>query len=296
LKKLRVKKKISFWLNELLFVGPIFLVFIIIKIWPLFLEIYYSFLDWNGVSDIKEWVGFANYLKLWTDSSFTNSLIFTAKYMVVVVIASNVIAFSLAYALSKPLRARNLMRAGFFLPYTLGGLVLGYIWSFIFTIVFPKIGELTGIGIFSLPWIGSSTMGFWALAVVETWRFMGYLMLLYIAGLTTVPAECIEAATVDGAGKLRILRNITLPLIMPTITRCTFLSILTASRIFEINLALTNGGPYRSTEALVFNIYQTAFKQTEMGYGSAKALIYLLIIVIISLVQVYFTSKKEVEL
>lgn len=289
------RRKLAYWGNELLFVGPIFIAFLVVKIIPLFMTAGYALTEWNGISTVIEFCGMDNFARLFQDGQFWSSMWFTIRFSVLTVLVSNVLGFFLAYALSKPIKFRNLMRAGFYLPNTLGGLVLGFVWNFVFLSVFPKVFDVTKIPFFGLAWTGTPATSFWAMVIVQSWVLSGYLMLLYIAGLSTVPADCVESATIDGARPRQILWHVTVPLIMPTVTRCLFLSILTSMRVYEINLALTEGGPFRSSESITMNVYNSAFVDNLLGYGSAKAFMFILVVVLISGLQVWFTSRKEVQ-
>jgi len=289
-------KRANYWVNELLFVGPILLFFMIAKGIPSVTGLWYSFTDWNGISSDYNILGLANFNTLMADSQFWQSAWFTLRFAVCVVILTNVIGFTLAYILTKRLHLSNFFRAGFYLPNIIGGLVLGYIWQFIFTKVFAYFGKITGITFFNMLWLGTPATSFWAMVIVEAWRTAGYLMLIYIAGFTALPGECIESARIDGAGEGALLFRIKIPLMMTSFTRCIFLSILNAFRVYDLNLALTQGGPYLSSESLSMNVYNTAFIHNHAGYGAAKALVFLIMIVAISQIQVYFTSRQEVEL
>ena len=289
------KKKYLFLLNEILFVGPIFIIFIIIKIIPLFFSVTYSLTDWNGISSKAIFSGLDNYARLISDHQYWESLSFTLRFAVLTVFIANILGFSLAYFLSKPVLGRNVMRAAFYIPNTLGGLVLGFIWKFIFLSGFAYIFKETGFKIFS-GWLGTSTTSFWAMIWVQAWVLSGFLMLLYISGLSVIPNENIESALIDGANGLRIIRHIILPLLMPTITRCLFISFLNCMRVYDLNLGLTDGNPFRSSETVTYNMYVTAFSDNKMGYGCAKALIFIIIVVAISNIQAQLTSKKEVDL
>ncbi|MFF2889863.1 carbohydrate ABC transporter permease [Paenibacillus sp. NPDC057967] len=284
-------------MQQSVFLGPALLVYAIIMILPFLLGIYYSFSDWNGVSSQINGVGLQNYKTILTDDpDFGRSLWFTARFTVTVVLLSNVIGFLIAYVLSKPLKSRNVLRTIFFMPNVLGGLLLGFIWQFIFTRSFSAIGQATDIGFFNLFWLGTESTAFWGLVIVSVWQGAGYLMVIYIAGLTNVPSDLMEAATIDGASGLQVLRHIVLPLIMPAVTICLFLSISWAFKSFDLNFSLTQGGPYKSTESVAMNIYYEAFKSNRYGLGTAKAVIFFIIVTIITMIQVSITKKKEVEM
>lgn len=290
------KKALSFFGNEVLFLGVILIIFTIIKIVPFINSFIYSFTDWNGVSAKLNFTGLDNFKLMAKDAQFWSSMWFTAKMSLAILVGENLLGFILAYFLTKPLRARNIIRAGFYLPNVLGGLILGFIWRFIFVKIVPAIGKATGLSLFKLVWLGTPATAFWALVIVSIWSHLGYYMLLYVAGFTSIPGDCVESARMDGASNLKILFKVKLPLLMPTITRCLFLSVTTSFRVYNLNLSLTDGGPFNASEAVTMNIYRTAFTEYQMGYGSAKSLILSLVVICITLFQVWATSRKEVDL
>ena len=281
----------------LLFLGPALLLFLMLKFLPLVNGFLYSFTNWNGISAEFNFAGLDNYIKLFTqDKQFWKSLTFTLSYGVISVTFINIFAFTFAYYLSKKIPMRNVMRAGIYLPDVIGGIILGYVWQFVFLKSFPAIGEATGIQFFSQLWLGDMSTAFYAMVIVQIWRKTGYAMLIYIAGFTTISNDYIEAATIDGAKQRHILWNIILPLMRPSITRALFITILDTLRVYDMNVSLTGGGPYRASETITLNIRTTAFTENFMGYGSAKAMIFIIIIVAITLIQVALTSRKEVNL
>ncbi|PYI57571.1 ABC transporter permease [Paenibacillus flagellatus] len=260
------------------------------------MSIYYSFTEWNGVSSDIKWIGIANYKTILTeDTAFLHSFGFTARFTVASVVLTNVLGFLLALLLTQALKTRNVLRTIFFMPNVIGGLLLGFIWQFIFVKGFATIGEMTGIGFFKLPWLGDATTGFWGFIIVSVWQGAGYLMIIYIAALSNVPKDVIEAARIDGASRLQMLRQITIPLIMPAVTVCLFLAISWAFKMFDLNMSLTKGGPFGSTESIAMNIYQDAFRNNRLGLGSAKAVIFFIAVAIVTIVQVSLTKKREVE-
>lgn len=278
------------------FVGPATLAFAVIVLLPFLMSIYYSFTEWNGVSSDMKWVGIANYTTILTeDDSFLHSFGFTARFTVASVVLTNVLGFLLALLLTQALKTRNVLRTIFFMPNVIGGLLLGFIWQFIFVKGFATIGELTGIGFFQLPWLGDAATGFWGLIIVSVWQSAGYLMIIYIAALSNVPKDVTEAARIDGATRLQMLRHITVPLIMPAVTVCLFLAISWAFKMFDLNMSLTKGGPFGSTESIAMNIYQDAFRNNQLGLGSAKSVIFFAAVALVTLLQVSFTKKREVE-
>jgi raffinose/stachyose/melibiose transport system permease protein len=289
-------KKMSGWWPQLVFVGPVTIFFLLIMIIPFLLGMYYSFTDWNGVAGTVNWVGFDNFQKIFTnDADFWSSFWFTIRFTVVGVLLTNIVGFFLAYLLTKKLKTRNVLRTIFFMPNVIGGLLLGFIWQFIFVKGFSTVGDMTGWSFFNLPWLGDETTGFWGITMVFVWQSAGYLMVVYIASLTNVSKEVLEAAEIDGATRMQVLRSIILPLIMPAITVCLFLAISWSFKMFDLNLSLTKGGPFKSTESVALNIYAEAFQNNRYGLGTAKSLIFFIVVAIITLIQVRVTKSKEVE-
>ncbi|MCM3602149.1 sugar ABC transporter permease [Robertmurraya korlensis] len=279
-----------------LFVGPVFLAFTLIVLIPFFTGIYYAFTDWNGVTGSVQWVGLDNFkYLLFEDKQFHASFILTTKYTVVAIVLTNAIGFGLALLVTQMLKTSNILRTVFFMPNLLGGLLLGFIWQFIFVKGFASIGELTGIPLFELAWLGDAKTAFWGIVIVSVWQGAGYIMIIYIAALQNVPQELIEAARIDGANRWQVLRHITMPLVAPAVTICLFLTTASSFKIFDANLSLTNGGPFKSTEMLALNIYTEAFVNNRYGIGEAKALIFFLIVAAISVLQVTISKKREVE-
>lgn len=296
--KLKTKRKLSMkkFLSYMAFVGPALLFFILIQIIPFFMGIYYSFTSWNGVSSTIEWVGLDNYVKIFTgDEKFFNSFLFTTKFMFAAVIISNLIGFTLALLLNAALKTKNILRTVFFIPNVIGGLLLGFIWQFIFVKGFASIGNLTDITFFKLPWLGDEATAFWGIVIVFAWQISGYMMVIYIAALQGVDTSLLEAAKIDGASNWSVLTKIIVPLIIPAFTICFFLTISMAFKIFDLNLSLTGGGPFNSTESVAINIYQEAFMNNRYGLGTAKSILFFLIVAVFTTFQVLYTKKKEVE-
>jgi raffinose/stachyose/melibiose transport system permease protein len=279
-----------------LFVGPVLLAFTVVVLIPFFTGIYYAFTDWNGVTGAIKWVGLDNFKYLFTqDKQFQSSFILTTKYTVVAIILTNVIGFGLAILVTQRLKTSNILRTVFFMPNLIGGLLLGFIWQFIFVKGFASIGQLTGIPLFNLAWLGDANTAFWGIVIVSVWQGAGYIMIIYIAALQNVPQELIEAAKIDGANKWQILRHITMPLVAPAVTICLFLTTASSFKVFDANLSLTGGGPFKSTEMLALNIYTEAFVNNRYGVGEAKALIFFIVVAAITVLQVTISKKKEVE-
>ena len=277
-----------------IFVLPTFVAFCIGFIYPFLHGIYLSFCTFKTTSDAK-FVGISNYLKAFADPGFLHAFWFTALFTVVSVIAINVLAFLVAYVLTSGIRGANAFRTVFFMPNLIGGVILGYIWQLIFNGILQNYG--TNIKL-------NATFGFWGLIILLCWQQVGYMMIIYISGLNSIPDSLYEAARVDGATRGQILRRITLPMMMPSITICTFLTLTNSFKLFDQNLALTAGEPgiqsagntIYSTEMLALNIYNTFYQNANTrGVGQAKAVIFFLLVAVIALAQLYATRRKEVQ-
>ncbi len=279
-----------------LFAGISTVAFLTVVILPFIYGIYLTFTNWDGIHSRYEFIGFLNYLKLVKDQVFKSSFLLTLKYAFFTVIFTNLIAFFLAYLLTSGIRGQNIFRTIFFTPNLIGGIILGFIWQFIFHNALPYLGQQLRIGIFSESWLATPEKAFWALVIVTVWQYSGYMMMIYIAGLVGIPQDLIESATIDGAGKFTLLTKVILPLMVPSFTVCLFLSLQRSFMVYDLNLALTKGGPFKSTELVAMHIYNEAFLSQNYGIGQAKAFILFITVAIITLVQVYLSKKAEVEL
>lgn len=278
------------------FVSPVLLAFIIVVIIPMITGIYYSFTDWNGIGNNANWVGFKNYIKIFTeDKDFLNSFLFTAKFALVSLITINVIGFGLALLMTKGLKATNFFRSIFFMPNMIGGLILGFVWQFIFTKGFDSLGRILGWN-FLRGWLSDPTTGFWGLVILISWQMSGYMMVIYIAAIENIPESSIEAAEIDGANAWQRLKYIIMPLVAPAFTVGLFLTLSNSFKLYDQNLSLTAGGPHNSTQMLAMNIYNTAFKFNKLGLAQAKAVVFLVTVAVITLTQIYYSKRKEVEM
>lgn len=270
-----------------IFALPTIVAFAISFVIPFIMGLYLSFTKFNTVTN-AEWIGLKNYITAFAnDTTFLQSLWFTVKFTVVSVITINVIAFILALLLTGTLKGTNLFRTVFFMPNLIGGIVLGYIWLSIINSFLYN---------FDLTITYDAKYGFWGLVIMMNWQLIGYMMIIYIAGIQNVPMELIEAAKIDGASRFQILRKVTLPLVMPSATICLFLTLTNSFKLFDQNLALTNGAPGESTTMVALDIYKTFYSRMGWeGVGQAKAVIFFLIVGIIAITQVVLTRRKEVE-
>ena len=269
------------------FVLPTFAAFLIAFLIPFVLGLYLSFCDFRTVTDAR-FTGISNYTRAFTDNGeFLDSLWFTVKFAVVSVILINLFAFLLALMLTRSIKGTNLFRTVFFMPNLIGGIVLGYIWQLIINGVLYRFGY----AITSDP-----DFGYWGLVILMNWQMIGYMMIIYIAGLQNIPTDVLEAARVDGASKLRTLFSITIPSVMPSITICLFLTITNSFKLFDQNLALTAGAPAKKTQMVALDIYNTFYGSVgNEGVGQAKAVIFFLIVAVIALLQLRLTRSREVE-
>lgn len=253
--------------------------------------LFYSFTDWDGLSFTKV-VGFKNYMALLQDKAFGNAFWFTVAFVIVTVILLNVIGLGLALLVTQKFKGNNFLRAIFFMPNMIGGLILGFIWQFIFTQGFSALGSALHMTVFQ-NWLTNSLTGFWGLVIVTVWQMSGYIMIIYIAYLQNIPSEVIEAAEIDGASAWQRFTRITFPMIAPAFTVCMFLTLSNGFKIYDQNLSLTNGGPYNSTQMLAMDIVNTAYNSSDFALAEAKAMVFFLIVAAISLVQVFYNRKRE---
>lgn len=268
------------------FILPTMAAFMIGFVVPFLEGIYLSFCDFTTIKDAS-FVGLENYAKAISDKTFTHAFSFTTVFAIVTLVLINVLAFAVALALTQKIKGTNIFRTVFFMPNLIGGIVLGYVWQLL----------LNGIlAHFQKTLTYSSKYGFWGLVILMLWQQVGYMMIIYISGIQNIPGELIEAAQIDGANKVQLLRYVTIPMVMPSITICTFLTLTNGFKLFDQNLALTNGGPDKMSEMLALNIYYTFYGRTGWeGVGQAKAVIFFIIVGVIALIQNKLTTSKEVQ-
>ena len=269
-----------------IFVLPTMIAFTLGFIIPFVEGVYLSFCKFTTVNDAK-FIGFANYAKVFADETFVHAFWYTAAFTVVSVILINVLAFAVALLLTKGFKGTNIFRTVFFMPNLIGGIVLGYVWQLIFDGILGK---------FDLALKLNAKFGFWGLVILICWQQIGYMMIVYIAGLQAIPGSLNEAAMIDGANARQRLFKITIPMMMPSITICTFLTITNSFKLFDQNLSLTSGEPMHQTEMMALNIYDTFYGRVGFeGVGQAKAVIFFVIVVAIGLIQLRATRDKEVQ-
>ena len=269
-----------------IFLLPTMAAFLIGFIIPFIEGIYLSFCNFTTIKDAK-FVGIQNYIEAFKDSNFLGSFKFTTLFAIVSLVLINVLAFLVALALTQNIKGKNIFRTVFFMPNLIGGIVLGYVWQLIFDGIFVKFDTALKL---------NETLGFWGLVILVGWQQIGYMMIVYIAGLQAIPGDIQDAAMIDGATRMQRLFKITIPNMMPSITICTFLTITNSFKLFDQNLALTGGEPLHKTEMLALNIYSTFYGRVGAeGVGQAKAVVFFIIVVAIGLLQLKLTRDKEVQ-
>jgi len=280
-----------------LFTMPLFLIFLIVVVIPFLIGIYYSFINWNGIpSTPKVFVGFDNYAILFQDERFMSSAWNTIKFTIFALISVNLLGLIFALIVTAGFKTSNIARTLLFMPNLIGGLILGYIWRFIFTDGFKQIGSITGIDSIFFNWLINPTYALIALVIVFTWQMAGYTMVIYIAGIQGISDEVMEAAKVDGANLWHRMTKIVFPLLMPSFTICLFLTLSGAFKIYDVNLSLTNGGPMHTTELFAMNIFNEIFGYGNYGLGQAKAIIFFVIVALVTITQVVITKRREVQM
>lgn len=269
-----------------IFALPTVIAFTLGFIVPFLMGIYLSFCEFTTVTNAK-FVGLKNFIRAFGDPTFLHALVFTALFTIVSVITINVLAFAIAMLLTKGIKGTNLFRTVFFMPNLIGGIVLGYIWQILLNGILANFGRTLTY---------SSSYGFWGLVILMSWQQVGYMMIIYIAGIQNIPGELIEAARIDGANGRQLLRSVTIPMVMPSVTICTFLTLTNSFKLFDQNLALTAGEPSNGTQMLALNIYDTFYTRNGWeGVGQAKAVIFFVLVAIIAIAQNAITRSKEVQ-
>lgn len=281
--------------NVLFFTFPTIFVFTLTIIIPFTYGLYLTFMDMPTIISKPVFGGLMNYKAAITDPLFWSSLKLTIAYVAVSIILVNALGFGLALLVTSGIKAQNFFRTALFTPNLIGGLILGYIWQFIFVQTLPSLGQKYGIELIRLGWLGDPLQAFWAIVIVTVWQLAGYMMIILIAGLVNVPKDVIEASTIDGANAFQRLRNVTLPLMRPAFVITIFMTLKSTFMVYDINYSLTAGGPYNSTMMVSMNIVKKAFVENNYGMGQAEAIILFIIVAFVSGIQVYIGKKGEIS-
>ncbi len=288
---------------NVLFLAPCVFAFLMIIIIPFFFGLYYSMTDWNGVSNVDNFVGLKNFMNLFSSPDFLYSFLITIGFTVINILLVNIVSFSLSLVVTSKLRRRNFYRAGFFVPYLIGGIVLGYIWQFILNNILVDAGTALGIQFLQTSFLSLPNTVIWTMSVVNTWQYAGYIMLIYVASIQSIPSSLMEAANVDGANYRTRVFKILIPMMANAFTISIFLTLTTSFKQFDMNLTLTNGGPatrfldtpVKASQLLAMNIFDTA-RANYMAEAQAKAVVLFVVLLVVSLIQVTVNKRKEVEM
>jgi raffinose/stachyose/melibiose transport system permease protein len=288
---------------NILFVAPCVIAFIMIIVIPFFFGLYYAMTDWNGVNNAVNFVGLKNFKTLLDSPDFLYSFLITIEYTLINIVFVNIVSFGLSLMVTSKLHRRNFYRAGFFVPYLIGGIVLGYIWQFIMNNILVDIGNKFAIEMLQTSFLSLPNTVIWAMAAVNTWQYAGYIMLIYVASIQSIPSSIMEAANVDGASYLTRIFRILVPMMANAFTISLFLTLTTSFKQFDMNLTLTNGGPatrfldvpVKASQLLAMNIFNTA-TANRMAEAQAKAVVLFIALLVVSLIQVSVNKRKEVEM
>ena len=278
-----------------MFAGVTTLIFAAVVIVPFIYGLYLTFTSWDGVSRSKPFVGFANYIATFQDSAFWAALGRTFIYSFVAVILVNVVAFILAYLVTRGVKGQTFFRAGFFVPNLIGGIVLGYVWKFVFNRALVALGESFSIGALSTSWLATSGGAMLCLIIVAVWQYAGYMMLIYVAGFMSVSNDVLEAAKIDGCTDFQTIVHISVPLMVSSFVQCLFLTITRCFMVYDVNLSLTKGEPFNSSVMAAMHVYNQAFTYKNYGTGQAEALVLFVVCAVIGVLQVYIGKKAEVS-
>ncbi len=279
----------------LMFAGVTTAVFAAVVIVPFIYGLYLTFTSWDGISTQKPFVGFANYAATFADGAYWQALGRTMIYSVIAVILVNVVAFILAFLVTSGVKGQNFFRAGFFVPNLIGGIVLGYIWKFVFNRAFVALGESLSIGALSTSWLATTNGAMLCLIIVSVWQYAGYMMLIYVAGFMSVSADVLEAARIDGCTNMQSIIHISVPLMVSSFVQCLFLTITRCFMVYDVNLSLTKGEPFNSSVMAAMHVYNQAFTYKNYGTGQAEALILFIVCAVVGVLQVYIGKKAEVS-
>ena len=288
-------KKIRELGSACVFLGPSLIAFSCVLLLPMLYGVFLTFTDYSPVTGLNNFVGLQNYIEAFTDRVFYRQLLITIRYVLFATILCNAVAFALAYLLTSKLKLQNIVRTGFFTPNLIGGIILGYIWRFIFANVLTQVGQNFDIATLSTSFLTHPDRAIHAMIIVTVWQYAGYLMMIYIAGLISIPRDIQEAAALDRATGLRKVFSVTIPLMVPSFIICFFITISRSFMTYDLNLALTGGDPFGSTRLASMHIYQVAFQAGQFGIGQAQAMMLFVVVAVIAVTQVLIAKRYEVE-
>jgi raffinose/stachyose/melibiose transport system permease protein len=279
----------------LMFAGVAAVLFCAVVVIPFVYGIYLTLTSWDGIAKTKPFVGLANYVEAFKDVAYWQALGRTAIYSIFAVVLINVVAFALAYLVTSGIKGQNFFRAGFFVPNLIGGIVLGYIWKFVFNRALVALGQSLSVGFLSTSWLATTNGAMLCLIIVSVWQYAGYMMLIYVAGFMSVSNDVIEAAKIDGCTNMQTIVHISVPLMVSSFVQCLFLTITRCFMVYDVNLSLTNGEPFNSSVMAAMHVYNTAFTYKDYGTGQAEALVLFIVCAVVGVLQVYIGKKAEVS-
>lgn len=288
-----MQKKTRENIEYVMFVGVAVVIFISLMFAPILLGLYNSFTDYDGLKSVSNFVGMANYKKVFTNENFINSIGFTLKYTVVTVILSNGLGIMIAMALNKGLKMQSILRIVFVMPMMIGLVTVGFLWKFILNNFVPYVGESFGIEALQSSVLSQAGPTFWAICLIAVWNGVGYMMLLYLSGLQSIPADYYEAAAIDGANAWQRFRYIIVPLLRPTMVVCIFMTLVNGMKVYDLPYALTQGGPYGTTQSMAYNIYQEAFTRGNYPLATAESFVFCIFVAVIGILQNKAMNRKE---
>lgn len=279
----------------MMFAGVTTVIFAAVVIVPFLYGVYLTFTSWDGVSTNKPFVGLTNYLSTFSDAAYWQALGRTVIYSVIAVVLVNLVAFLLAFLVTSGVKGQNFFRAGFFIPNLIGGIVLGYVWKFVFNRAFVAVGNALSIEALSTSWLATTNGAMLCLIIVSVWQYAGYMMLIYVAGFMSVSADVLEAARIDGCTNFQSVVRISMPLMVSSFVQCLFLTITRCFMVYDVNLSLTNGEPFGSSVMAAMHVYNQAFTYKNYGTGQAEALILFIVCAVVGVLQVHIGKKAEVS-
>ena len=278
-----------------MFAGVTTIMFFAVVILPFIYGLYLTFTSWDGVSTQKPFVGLTNYIATFADGDYWMALGRTFVYAIIAVILVNVVAFILAFMVTSGVKGQNFFRAGFFIPNLIGGIVLGYIWKFVFNRALVALGESFSVGALSTSWLATTNGAMMCLIIVSVWQYAGYMMLIYVAGFMSVSEDVLEAARIDGCTNMQSIIYVSVPLMVSSFVQCLFLTVTRCFMVYDVNLSLTNGEPFNSSVMAAMHVYNKAFTYKDYGTGQAEALILFIVCAVVGVLQVYIGKKAEVS-
>ena len=279
----------------LMFAGVTTAVFVAVVIVPFIYGIYLTLTNWDGVSKQKPFVGLANYVATFSDGAYWQAMGRTFLYSVIAVVLVNVVAFILAFLVTSGVKGQNFFRAGFFTPNLIGGIVLGYIWKFVFNRAFVALGNTFSVGVMSTSWLATTGGAMLCLIIVSVWQYAGYMMLIYVAGFMSVPDDVLEAARIDGCTDSQSIVYVSVPLMVSSFVQCLFLTVTRCFMVYDVNLSLTNGEPFNSSVMAAMHVYNQAFTYKNFGVGQAEALVLFVVCAVVGVIELYVDKKGEVS-